>query len=79
MDLTPLIIVATSVAATLAILLVFAAGWMAARRIDPAACVEPVGRRTPIDVDTGIASRITLIDVRERLRRLEAIAAGIDL
>lgn len=79
MDLTPLIIVATSVAATLAMLLVFAAGWMAARRIDPLACAEPVGRQTPIDVDTGIASRITLIDVRERLRRLEAIAAGIDL
>jgi hypothetical protein len=79
MDFTPLIIVASSVVATLALVLVFAAGWMTARRSGPGTCAEPVCRETPIEVHTGAASRITLADVRERLRRLEAIAAGIDL
>lgn len=80
MDVTPLIIVASSVGATLAVLMVFAVGWMAAHRIGPVARANRVGRQTSIHVDAGTAaSCITLADVRERLRRLEAIAAGIDL
>lgn len=79
MGITALIIVASSVGATLAVLLIFAAGWMAASRIGSVARVEPSGGLTPIAVETGVALRITLADVRERLRRLEAIAAGIDL
>lgn len=79
MGITPLIIVASSVGATLAVLLVFAAGWMAARRIGTVVRVEPSDGLTPIAVETGVTLRITLADVRERLRRLEAIAAGIDL
>ena len=71
MDFTPLIIVASSVVATSAMVLVFAAGWMAARRNGPGTCTEPVCREAPIEVHTGGASRITLANVRERLRRLD--------
>lgn len=78
MDLTPLIIVTSSVAATLAVLLVFAAGWIAARRFGGEASVPTAHGQAP-DIDGVAASRITMADVRERLRRLEAIAAGIDL
>lgn len=79
MGIPPLIIVASSIGATFAVLLGFAAGWMAAHRIGSVARVEPSGGLTPIADDTGVALRITLADVRERLRRLEAIAAGIEL
>ena len=45
--------------------------WLAlrAREID-------AGRPQP---DTGVAGRIELADLRERVRQLEAIAAGVDL
>jgi len=79
MDFTALIIVVSSVGATLAVLLIFAAGWMAAHRIGSVARIDFWDGLTPIAVETGVTLRITLSDVRGRLRRLEVIAAGIDL
>jgi hypothetical protein len=76
MDMTPLIIVATSVAATLTMLLVFAAGWIVASRRGGA--MIWMDRHADAGPDGTAASRINLADLRERLRRLEAIAAGID-
>jgi len=52
-------------------------GWLALKRTElelsrQADCV-------PVDTIGGITSRIELADLKERIRKLEAIAAGIDL
>jgi hypothetical protein len=51
--------------------------WIALKRDELVRAHGPVGSS-----DTGVpsaASRIELADLRERLRKLEAIAAGVDL
>lgn len=75
---TSIVIALSSFFTTLAMIAFFAAGWHAARRRDL--------RRTNVrpelpdgEEDLPVASRITLADLRSRMRRLEAIAAGIDL
>jgi hypothetical protein len=75
---TSIVIAMSSFFTTLAMVAVFAAGWHAARRED---CRRTVGRPEVPDLeeDQSTAGRITLADLRARMRRLEAIAAGIDL
>ncbi|MGQ0659611.1 hypothetical protein [Sphingosinicella sp.] len=47
-------------------------GWLELKRLELAA-----GREPPADSDVG--TRIELADVRERLKKLEAIASGVEL
>jgi hypothetical protein len=76
MILLPLILAAgIGATATLALVITFAAGWTLARaglRPTPATPTP-----TPASPPT-TSDRIILADLRERLRQLEAIAAGID-
>jgi len=64
----PVVIAISAAAVTLALVAAFTAGWCAGRR-----------RRTSAAGEPSIASRITLADLRSRMQRLEAIAAGIDI
>lgn len=70
------------VLASLATLVVTAAalqawnGWLALRRRELELQMRP---HAPEPGNTGIAARIELADLRERVRRLEAIASGVDL
>jgi hypothetical protein len=50
-------------------------GWLDLRRFEIAACREP-NRAAPAPSP---AARIEMADIRERLRKLEAIAQGVDL
>lgn len=51
-------------------------GWLALKRqeLERGAQTEPVGANGP-----SVASRIEVADLKERIRKLEAIAAGVDL
>ena len=74
---TPLIFAATALAVTAMLCLAGTRawqGWLALKRLELAA------RAAPEDpAEDGIAARIELADVRERLRKLEAIASGVEL
>lgn len=74
MDFAPIIIAISSIVVTLALAASFAAGWYGGRHSHARRpSNEPV---TEQETNT---SRIVLADLRVRMRRLEAIAAGIDL
>ncbi len=68
MTVMPIVVAISAAAVTLALVAAFAAGWCAGRRGRAQATEEP-----------SIASRISLADLRSRMQRLEAIAAGIDV
>lgn len=68
MTAMPVIVAISAAAVTLALVTAFAAGWCAGRRA-----------RAPVVEEPSIASRISLADLQSRMRRLEAIAAGIDV
>ena len=73
MELAPVIVVIVSNIVTLAMAASFAAGWYGGRHSH--------GRRAPDEPVTEQETsngRIALADLRVRMRRLEAIAAGID-
>ena len=74
---TTLIFAATALAIT-AMLCVAASrawkGWLELKRLEIAARAVP-----PEAAEDGIGLRIELADVRERLKKLEAIAAGVEL
>jgi len=74
MVLAPVIVAISSVIVTLALTASFAAGWYGGRSFR--------ARRPPDEPATEqetSGGRIALADLRVRMRRLEAIAAGIDL
>jgi endonuclease V-like protein UPF0215 family len=74
---TSIVIALSSVLTTLAMVAVFAAGWHVARRGD---LRRSTAKPVLVNVeDQPSVARITLADLRARMRRLEAIAAGIDL
>ncbi|NBC35487.1 hypothetical protein GTZ99_02835 [Novosphingobium sp. FSY-8] len=52
-------------------------GWLALKSRE----LELIGGGSPVDPQpyTAAASRIELADLKERIRKLEAIAAGVDL
>ena len=50
-------------------------GWLELKRLELAARVDPPGEAA----EEGIGLRIELADVRERLKKLEAIASGVEL
>ena len=53
-------------------------GWLALKRQE----LEKSRPRGPIEIDTGVgegAARIEIADLKERIRKLEAIANGVDL
>jgi hypothetical protein len=77
MPTTILIFAATALAVTA--MLCFAAsrawkGWLELKRLELAARAAP-----PEAAEDSIGVRIELADVRERLKKLEAIAAGVEL
>jgi len=69
-----IVIAVSSVLTTLALVAVFAAGWYLARYGSFRHSARPVGQE-----EQPAAERIGLADLRARVRRLEAVAAGIDL
>jgi hypothetical protein len=77
MPTTTLIFAATALAITAMLCLAASRawkGWLELKRLEIAA------RATPPDAaEDGIGLRIELADVRERLKKLEAIAAGVEL
>ncbi len=52
--------------------------WLALRRVEIEACGN-TGDSRPADSTAATGSRIEMADLRERVRKLEAIAAGVDL
>lgn len=77
---TPLILAATLLAITA--MVCFAAtrawrGWLALKRLELAAARLPADTDNPEDED--ISVRIELAAVRERLRKLEALASVVEL
>jgi len=74
---TTLVYAATALAIT-AMLCVAASrawrGWLELKRLELAARAAPAEA-----AEDGVAARIELADVRERLRKLEAIASGVEL
>ena len=77
MTTSALIFAATALAIT-AMLCVAATrawqGWLELRRLEIASCAVQ-----PEAAEDGIGLRIELADVRERLKKLEAIASGVEL
>ena len=77
---TTLIFAATALAVTA--MLCFAASrawkaWLELKRLELAARAAPEAAEDNIEDSIGV--RIELADVRERLKKLEAIAAGVEL
>ena len=52
-------------------------GWLALKRQELANCPNSVSQAEP--TVPSAASRIEIADLKERIRKLEAIAAGVDL
>ena len=52
-------------------------GWLAFKRQELAACHSQASESAP--AMPSAASRIEIADLKERIRKLEAIAAGVDL
>ena len=50
-------------------------GWLALKLREIDAHLPPPGEQAPL----GMGSRIEIADLKERIRKLEAIAAGVDL
>jgi hypothetical protein len=76
--LTPALLIAATCLGITAMLCLAATrawkGWLEVRRLEIASrCAEPEA------AEDGIGVRIELADVRERLKKLEAIAAGVEL
>lgn len=74
MELAPVIIAISSTIVTLALAASFAAGWYGGSN-----CRARRPPEEPVTEQESNTSRIALADLRVRMRRLEAIAAGIDL
>ncbi len=53
--------------------------WIALRRHEMDQRYAPAGGPTADEMIGNTASRIDIADLRERIRKLEAIAAGVDL
>lgn len=71
-----LVISASSLMALMVIAAVFAwswRGWLDLKRSELGGAPEPEHRGAPV------GNRIELADLRERVRKLEAIAAGVDM
>lgn len=55
-------------------------GWLALKRQELGARgVTATGSVEPLSASPSAASRIEIADLKERIRKLEAIAAGVDL
>lgn len=74
MELAPFIIAISSSIVTFALAASFAVGWYGGRNFH---FRRPSDK--PVTEQETNVSRIALADLRVRMRRLEAIAAGIDL
>jgi len=78
--LTPALVFAATALAITAMLCLAATrawrGWLELRRLEIASRAAPPDAEAAED---GIGVRIELADVRERLKKLEAIASGVEL
>ena len=75
--MTLLTVLAIGIALTMLMLAAFAAGWSSASFSSRLRALE-VGVRSGADRQDTPTTRIVVADLRERLRRLEQIASGIE-